>query len=543
MCRVYAFGGHTLHTHKKRYLSPNLKHMETNKLYGYLHSAAFFAGVALIVVYFNYADISQYGPFSLHNWRQADGASIARCYYENDMRFFQPKVHHVLGGDNAAVGEFPILYYIAAGLYHFFGPHDVILRLLVFGCFTAGLWAWSKMLLRWLGSPFLSVALPLAFYGSPLLAFYGFNFLPNPAALGLGLVGAYGLMRYWENPNRDRLLFAAAFLLLGGLLKVSLLIIPIAAIGVAKWLYFVGDREKYFPDKKAFWNWLWAGAAVVGITMLWYLWASHYNKSHHSGLLMTTIMPIWKMPKEEIRRYAYEIYMWYHSIYFQKYGIWAFLALLPILLAMPRQFARPVYVLYLLVLLGSAAFLVLFYNQILVHHYYIIDIMPLAMLLFSMAVWWLHQKLGGRLRSVVLPAGVALFALISLAYGQKHLSDYYGNDQYIAPFNRSFTKQKELQEFMKEKGLTYDSTLAVVAPDVTPNVSLYYLNVKGWNTRPDENLSNADLERYALWRATTLVLSDTSYLSRPDMDQWLKHPIGVFDNSIYFYDIRPHWPK
>jgi hypothetical protein len=527
----------------KSYLSANLLLMETNKLHGYLHSAAFLAGVAVIAWYFNYADIAKLGPFSLHNWRQADSASLARCYYENGMHFFQPKVHHVLGGANAAVGEFPILYYIAAGLYHIFGPHDVILRLLVFGCFTAGLWAWSKILLRWVGDWRISLTLPWAFYGSPLLAFYGFNFLPNPAGLGLALVGLYGLLRYWEQPGRGRLIFAGAFFLAAALIKVSLLVVPLAAVAAAKWFYFFakGDRAKYFPDKSVFWNWMGAVTVILVATAAWYLWASHYNKTNHSGLLMTYIMPIWKMPKAEIERYAYEIYMWYHSIYFNKFTILAFLALLPAVLVMPRQFPRPAYAFTVFVLLGSLAFLVLFYNQILVHHYYIIDIMPLVMAVFSLTVWKLKNWLPSRLSTRLLGIALSIFALVSISYGKKHLSDYYGNDQYIAPFNRSFTKQKELHAFMAEKGLTYDSTLAIVVPDLTPNVNLYYLNVKGWATRPDEPFSNTDLERYALWRGTTLVVSDTAYLSRPDMEKWLAHPIGVFDGTIYFYDIRPYW--
>ncbi len=517
--------------------------MDIKKFSGYLHSAAFLAGVALIAWYYDYAGVAQYGPFSLHSWRQADGASLARCYYENGMHFFHPKVHHVLGGDNAAVGEFPILYFLAAALYHFFGPHDVILRLLVFGCLTAGLWAWSKLLLRWTGSMAISLALPWAFYGSPLLAFYGFNFLPNPAALGLAIVGLYGLMRYWDKPSQSRLVFAGAFLLLGALLKVSMLIIPIAAMATALYFFFVakGGKEKYFPDQAAFWNWMGAGAIIVAVTAGWYFWAAHYNKTHHSGLLLTTIMPIWKMPQEEIVRYAREIYLWYHSIYFSKFAIIAFLVLLPLALLAPRQFPRPVYVFALFTFGGSAAFLLLFYNQILVHHYYIIDIMPIVMIIFSMALWWFKQRIPAQLHIPVLPIAVFVFALTSLAYGKKHMADYYGNDHYVAPFNRSFTKQKELQQFLSQKSLTYDSTLAVVVPDMTPNVTLYYLNLKGWSTRPDESFSNADLERYALWRATTLVVSDTAYLSRPDMDKWLAHPIGVFDGTIHFFDIKPYW--
>jgi len=517
--------------------------METNKRLVYLHSAIFLAGVAVIAWYFNYAEIAQLGPFSLHNWRQADSASLAMCYYENGMHFFQPKVHLMLGGANAAVGEFPILYYLAAALYHVFGPHDVILRLLVFGCFTAGLWAWSKMLLHWVGDWTVSLALPWAFYGSPLLAFYGFNYLPNPAGLGLALVGAYGLLRYWKQPSRGRLIFTGAFFMAAALIKVSLLVVPLAATAAAGWFYFIpkGGRERYFPDTRAFWHWTGVLAIILLTTAAWYFWANAYNRANQSGLLMTYIMPIWEMPKSEIERYAREIYEWYHNIYFNKFTILAFLILLPALLIMPWQFPRPAYAFTVFTLLGSLAFLVLFYNQILVHHYYIIDIMPLVMAVFSLTAWRLKNWLPAKVGVPVLSVALSVFAFTSLTYGKQHLTDYYGNDQYIAPFNRSFAKKKALHAFMAEKGLAYDATFAVVVPDPTPNVNLYYLNLKGWTIRPDQEFGHADLERFAQWRANILVICDAAYLSRPDIKPWLAHPIGVFDGTIYFYDMKPFW--
>jgi len=517
--------------------------MNEHTLRGYFHSAAFFAGVAFIAWVYEYAGLSEYGPFSLHSWRQADGASLALCYFENGMNFFEPKVHHVLGGNNAAVGEFPILYYIAAIGYHVWGPEDVLLRLLVFACFTAGMWAWSKILWKWLDSRTISLALPWAFYGSPLLAFYGYNYLPNPAALGLTILGIYGLLKYFEKPDTPRLVFATSFLLLGALLKVSMLTYTIAALATAGWLFLIppGGKSRYFPDRSVFWNWIIAASLIIVGAAAWYLWAMNYNKTNHSGLLMTTILPIWDMPKEEIIRYAKEIYLWYHKIYFPSWTLIAFLVLIPLIGAFHKHFPRPVLVFATFVLLGSIAFLLLFYNQILVHHYYIIDVMPAMMVVFSMAWWWMQQRKPAKLHLPLLPlAAMCVFAIL-INYGNKHISDYYKNSDYIPGFNRSLMKKEGLRRFMAEKGLSYDSTLMVTVPDVTPNVNLYYLNAKGWNTRPDEQLADSDLERYALWRATTLAVTDTSYLSRPEMARWFAHPIGTFDGSIHFFDIRPYW--
>lgn len=517
--------------------------VDSKGAFGYLHSLVFLAGVVCIAWYYSYTEVAQWGPLSLHSWRQSDGASIARCYYENGMRFFQPKSHHVLGGDNAAAGEFPILYYVAAVFYHLFGPNDAWLRLLVFACFTAGMWAWSKLLLRYAGSWSVSLALPWAFYGSPLLAFYGFNFLPNAAALGFALLGAYGVARYLEAPDNRRLVFAGVCMGLGALLKVSQLIIPLAVMATAGWFFFrqVREQKAYFTEARHFGQLAGAVGLVVAATAAWYLWAAHYNRAHHSGLFMTTIMPIWKMPAEEVTRYAREIYLWYHDIYFFPWGIRIFLLLLPFVLLLRKPFPNGLPLFTWFMTLGTATFLLLFYNNILVHHYYIIDIMPLPMLVFSLFFWWLKERLPKTAGAWALAVLAGAFATVSLQYGQKKVYDYYHNDHYIAPFNRSLLKRKELHAFMQEKGITYQNALVVTVPDVTPNVNLYYLNTKGWNTRPDESFTDADLERYALWKATTLVVTDTAYLSKPNLEKWLAHPIGVFDNTVYFFDIRPYW--
>ena len=62
-----------------------------------VHAALFVALLGALVWIYDYAAVARVGPISVHAWRQADAASLALNYYEHGMRFFEPRVHNVLG--------------------------------------------------------------------------------------------------------------------------------------------------------------------------------------------------------------------------------------------------------------------------------------------------------------------------------------------------------------------------------------------------------------------------------------------------------------
>src|SRR3989339_698827 len=66
-----------------------------------------------------------------HAWRQTQTAMIARNYYENGFKFFNPQVDWYGQESNKRAGtEFPVFSFIIALLYKMFGMHDILGRFL-----------------------------------------------------------------------------------------------------------------------------------------------------------------------------------------------------------------------------------------------------------------------------------------------------------------------------------------------------------------------------------------------------------------------------
>jgi len=508
--------------------------------YKVFHPILFILGVIVIVQLFALSEVSQYGPVSLHRWRQADCTSIARCYYENGMHFFQPKVHHMIGGDNAAVSEFPVMYYAAAALYHVFGPEDVILRLLDFLVLLLGLYAISRLFFEWFNNWLFSFSAGFLLLGSPIVSFYGFNFMPNTVGVGFVLAGLYAYYRWVRQPGKKWLILSTILFTLGGLIKVTTLVPFLAILATAVFLLLFSKKDEewrtWFPPFRQLFT---SAAIVLGVTVVWYVWATYYNSVHNSWLLTTSFKSIWAMDQASIATTYREITLWYHDLYFHPRSLMAFLIFVPVLLACFRFIPKAVYVFYVFMLLGTISFLVLFYGQILVHHYYIIDIIPfllLTFLLVPLTIRQINRKLFHAWWFQLLFFG---FMLFNVNYGRESMLKYYNEEwraeQAVPP---SLFKQEALQSFLEEKNITYEQDLVLCAPDVTPNVLLYYYNLRGWSEFPDSDLNIHEVKQSVGNGAKYLIISDTSYLSIPELQEAYQKPIGVFDEAIYFFDIK-----
>lgn len=503
------------------------------------HSILFILAVVLLSLFYDYVKVADFGPISLHRWRQADGASMARCYYEEGMRFLQPRVHHMLNGDPAAVSEFPIMYYLAAGFYHLFGPEDVILRLLDFLSLTLGLFLVSRLLLELSGHMIFSLSMPLLLFGSPIVAFYGFNFLPNPVGLGFSLGAFYFYYRMIKDDQKRWYFPTTLFFLLGALIKITTLIPFIALLGVAFFSYLLPGWRKnyaqYFPpvSRLAIMTFL-----ILGLTIAWYGWAKYYNEAHRSGLLTTSFKPIWDMTAESILFTYDQIRQFYHTLYFHPYTLVAFGLTSIINLFLFRFIPKEIYLFYIFNLLGAAFFLLLFYDQILVHHYYIIDLMSLFLLVFTLFFWTI-----GRWRTKIFHSwafGLLLVGLVIFNWQnvrENHMIPYYKPEHpSVSPVNPSLQKREALALFKKEKGLVFGEDEVVCAPDVTPNNLLYYLNLRGWSEFGAQPLTDERIRQFVRQGADYLVLSDTAYISK--LPESTRDLFGVFDDSVFFYDLR-----
>ncbi|MEM1321960.1 MAG: hypothetical protein AAGG75_16990 [Bacteroidota bacterium] len=203
------------------------------------------------------------------------------------MHFFQPAVVNIQNDSGAAASEFPLIYYLAACGYQLLGVQEGLLRSLNFLFFALGLYCFSRLLLRLLDDQLLAVSLPMLLLGSPALAFYAFNFLPNTPALGMVLLGIAAYGQYLHRKRARDYYWAVAGFSLAGLLKITLLVPFLAGLGTYVLSQLFPRREAtsfvFFPSRSKI---LWACLFVLGLPLLWVLWSKSYNLENQSGIFL-----------------------------------------------------------------------------------------------------------------------------------------------------------------------------------------------------------------------------------------------------------------
>ena len=496
--------------------------------------------VAMTSIFFlyNYHQIAKYGPVSMHSWRQGDSASIARCYYENGMHFFQPRVHQRLAGKGEAVAEFTGTYYLAAIFYHIFGFKHSILRFLHYLILLFGLFLIYRMLTEELEDSFIALSIPILALSSPLMAFYSFNFIPNPPSLGLSLMGLYCFWKYTKQKDLKWIYLMGGCFMFSGLLKISMLSLYLALFGVGIWgaIFYRDSYKKYFPALK---HWFGVFFMIAIGVAAWYVWARLYNVASHSTLFTTEINPVWEMNPEDVRYSMRAITTIEYLHYYPKNTLITFFVLLVISWFLPMK-SQPLLRWYLIILsVGTVCFFVVFFNSLLVHNYYIIDIIALPLVTFSVILWWLKAYLPQFFSSWVFKIILIAFVAYNLDYGNDRLDYYYDESSpMMQGFNKSFLKQKELEAFLARNDISYDSNQVVSIADRTPNATLYYLNLRGWTQLFGNRPVDSKIKQLADFGADYLIISRADYLEEEGLDEVLQYPIDTFDQSIYVFDIR-----
>jgi hypothetical protein len=495
----------------------------------------FAAAVLAMAVVYDYPRVASLGPMSRHYWRQADGASLARCYFEQGMSFFEPQVHNVVGGDHHAVGEFPALYYAVAALYHLFGPGDGVFRVFNFVVLLTGLFLYFRLLLAQV-DPCLALAPPLLLLGSALLAFYGFGFLPNTTALGLVLSAAFLYFRFIDTQRLGWFYGAAATAASAGLLKPSFVIAPLALFGAGILAQALIREERWSGHVPRWPHLLVAAGLVAGASAIWIAWARQYNEQHGSHLFLLDVKPFWDSTGEQVAATWRALSRW-RRFYLHGPAFTVFASLSLLLLCLPRRVPIVAYLTLWLTLLGSGIFFALFFGQLAAHDYYLIDLMPLAALVFGLGSWVANGLVRNRTQRAILAVVLAVVVIAGVRHTDRVLDRFYAvGSKRMRPVLVRMNEKAALRSFLGERDLAYPD-LAVVVGDPSPNSALYYLNLRGWVE--NRRLDAQDLERFAEAGAKALVVLDPGYLPDPaTLARADAEPLGVFGDRIRFFALR-----
>ena len=167
-------------------------------------------------------------PVSVHQWRQADGASLA-WHYARQPAFSEAQISNLFyTGDAHALGEFPLLYWLAGLISHHWGYPAYPLRWIGLLLLFAGGWAFGRVLLHVSKHPAMAALGAGLLLSSPVLSYYGPNFLPDAPAFCCILLMLAALFRVDRRQSAMWLMITALFAALAILLKLSMAILPMA---------------------------------------------------------------------------------------------------------------------------------------------------------------------------------------------------------------------------------------------------------------------------------------------------------------------------
>lgn len=258
----------------------------------------FLLALAGISFLYGYNKIIVNPPYSMHQWRQADGLSIALNYYKEGMNFFKPKIHFNYSAEGHAVGELPLIYYVNAIIWKITGQSHFTARLVNLLLVYLGLLALYKAIYKIINSQLLAIFIPLFIFSSPLIAFYSNNFLVNVPALSLMFLCWLYFVNYSRDKKLKYLLLLSLFATLSILLRTTMIIgfIPILII-------FLFEKMRLFENKIFVKN-FWTEGSLLSLPclaiILWLLFVRSYNAANGSAYYLTTIRPFWELNRDEI---------------------------------------------------------------------------------------------------------------------------------------------------------------------------------------------------------------------------------------------------
>ncbi len=505
-----------------------LQNIQTHKYYPLLLYV-----VALTAALFsvNYFYLLGQPASGYHFWRQTDSISFVAYYYENGMNFFEPGTYAMNIGNGRAASEFPILYYITAALWHIFGRHDYILKLVDSAIVFTGFYCLFKIAIKQLGNIYTALFLTLLFLSSTTLLFYTNNFLPDPPSLGLTLIGAYFFFQFIDKKQYKFFVLAIVLLTLSVLIKPSMAAFLLAITGllVFEKLFKVTINTTTIFNQNAV-KYILPLFVSFGLIISWIIWVKHYNNANGCYIFLTQVVPYWKSTPKEIALVWDNVRTVWYGHYYYYTSLHVFWAIAILGLINIKKWSRVNVFIFVFLLIGAIGYVLLFFKQFGPHDYYMLPIfVPFAFLvLFSLAS--IFNRFPVLKRSTIPSLALMVLTILSLNFANKKME----SRRFLNNINsRLFELTGKLEDYGVPQGATILSF-----PDATPNGSLYYLRRKGytnWDIYDKKNMVK-HLPDFFIHKADYMIISHPDYYEFANTHWYQTQQVGAY-KDIRMYKI------
>ena len=489
----------------------------------------------------------KYPPSSIHQWRQADALSITKNYFEEGMHFFEPKIHFQASLEGKAVGEFPIIYYMNAAIWKVTGENFVTVRLLNLSIVFLGLFFLFKLCDRYLNNLFYSLFIPLLIFSSPLFGYYSNNFLINLPAVCILFIGWYYLYKSIQENGQKSIIIASI------LLTVSVLLRPTMMIGIVP-IYLIVFLEQIGVLKNNYLNKSKLNLFLLLLPFLfligWILFSKDYNLKNGSIYFLLTIKPIWDAQnKLEIWNSFTEIVL--PEFYHLGFILLFFVMFLYIIFNIKKSNKYLISILITL-LIELIVFVLLWFQNLNVHDYYLLDfylIIPILFLTFFKLLQNIHLSV---FNSKIVKSGLFIILILSFCFGiAKTRIKYFGNNTFVS---KNFLSEREhrywewlkwdyetriqsaetVTPYLRKIGLKrMDLVLSI--PDGSPNVTLYFMDQKGYTLLYNDNKTKKEVIENAIEnKVKYLIITNKMLAKDSSISDYTKNRIGEYKNVSVF---------
>ena len=516
----------------------------------------------VLCFFYRYDKIFTYRPTSIHQHRQCDCLSFTYNYYKCGNDFFKPQINYKTGKnfEGKATAEFPIIYFIVAQLWKVFGYHEWIYRLFVVLIMFLGLLALFKVFQYILNEPFWQIILPLWLFSSPILIYYGNNFLTDVPGLSFAFIGWYFFIRYLHNYKLINLICVLAFFCLAMLIKITsgISFLILLSLFILEWTK-IKQFEKPLFKKPLVTFFLFI--LVCTIVLTWYIYAINYNEIHFgptdSKLFQTGLLPIWDLEFAKIILTFRILLDYQFGNYFNILGLFTIMTFFIIVILNYKKQDSRLIIINIFIFITCISGMSLWFQAYNDHDYHLINYLifiPATCLTFFK---YLKTDYPGLFRSLKLKIPMLVIVLICIYWGHVKIGARYadGNNpdyQYSALLSRREVDAykyhhwiypierkafETITPYLRSIGIS-EKDPVFTFPDPTPNVTLYLMGQWGVPVPRDNGVELLKyLDYYKGIEIKYFILSDTTLLNDSIINNVLSNKIGQYQN-ISVYDIR-----
>jgi hypothetical protein len=474
-------------------------------------------------------------PQSIHTWRQTNSLSMTQMYYQYHVPFWQPEIQNQIsddGNSGKTAGEFPVIYYLMAKVWALFGKSEWLFRMFHLLILFSGLYLLFKMLIPVTGHAVKAGFISMLVMTSPVIIFYGPNFLPDAPALALVFIAWYFLYLFTQKRNTALLWISAVFFFLGIALKIT---VATSFLAIGSWIML---ESLFLKNEKRIFKFRWIhylpfvfAAILAG---LWYGYVNYYTSLHKGSFSFMGIWPVWKMTSEQYHKIMDALDKIFFKEFFWPPLQYATIVIWFFLLTQIRKLAPFLRYMLILMPLGLLGILVLWFQVLEGHDYYMIT--QIQTLIVIWITFFIYLKKFRYARSpLILGALVVIFAVLAVNGRKRHLERYSGwmNEGYKLHMEALTT----IQPLFDQCGVGAND-LVISLPDPSINASLYYMNRKGYTDFASDFTREETFIERMNQGAKFLIINDTTIMVRPEISKFARYPLGNYKN-IWVFDLKP----